>query len=265
MHFKHQLVGSLALVLATGSMAAGFTNGGFEDGTTSGWTIGGGNRNGQSLASLNPSSYLPGGANYNATIANSHSAVVTPGADPKNGSVMPDRVYSGGYSLRVEDTTTGGYLSVASQTVTAYSEPNIFFTWLAVLEGAHDASSAAALVIQLKDLTQGDTLISRQYSAVTGTGGVDTRFSYNSSTGDYYTPQWQIEQLAIDSSRQGHTFQLIVLATDCGPTGHAGYAYLDGFGSVTPPSDVPEPASLSLAGVALLGLVAARRRRQRQA
>lgn len=262
MNFKNKLVGALIMVAASASMAAGFTNGGFEDGTTSGWIIGGGNRSSQGLAAINPSDYLPGGSRYSASIANNHSAVVSSGTDVSNGAVMPNVVYSGAHSLRVEDTFTGGYLSVAAQTVTSYTEPNIFFSWLAVLEGAHDASSAAALVIQLKDLTQGDTLISRQYSAVTGTGGVDARFSFNNSTGDYYTSQWQIEQLAIDASRQGHSFQLIVLATDCGPTGHAGYAYLDGFGSVTPPTSLPEPASLALSGMALLGLAAARRRRQ---
>lgn len=262
MNFKQKLIGSLAMVLASTSMAAGFVNGGFDNGTTSGWTIGGGFRNYQTLGSLNPSDYVPGGSSYDASIANSHSAVVNPGLDPNNGSLMPNVVYSGAHSLRVEDTISGGYLSVAAQTVTNYTEPNIFFTWLAVLEGAHDASTAAALVIQLKDVTLGDVLISRQYSAVTGTGGVDARFTYNSNTGDYYTSQWQIEQLTIDASRQGHTFELIVLASDCGPTGHSGYAYLDGFGSVTPPTSLPEPASLALSGVALLGLAAARRRRQ---
>lgn len=252
-----------SLALATGAHAAGFVNGGFDNGTASGWTIGGGARSGQNLSSMNPSDYLPGGSRYIASIANSHSAVVSPGLDPGLGALMPNIVYAGSNSLRVEDTTNGGFASVVSQTVTNYTDPNIFFAWLAVLEnGGHSAEQSAAMIIQLNDVTAGDTLISRIYNAVGGGGGVDSRFS--TSGNFFYTAAWQIEQLPIDASRLGHTFTLTVLATDCGPTGHEGYVYLDGFGAVTPPTGgtVPEPGSLALCGAALAGLVAARRRKQ---
>ena len=81
-----------------------------------------------------------------------------------------------------------------------------------------------------------------------------------SNNGFYYTAQWQIEQLTIDSSLSGHDFQLLVLAADCEPTGHRGYAYLDGFGAAPPTNDVPEPASLALVGLALAGAAVGRRR-----
>lgn len=254
-----------ALTLAASANAAGFVNGSFEDGTTTGWTIGGGSRSSQNLSSIDPSQYLPGGSRYNATIANGHSAVVgTSYVDTSPvGNLLPSPVYGGNYSLRVEDTTSGGYVSVASQTVANYTDPDIFFAWLAVLEnGGHSAEQSAAMIIQLKDLTVGDVLISRVYNAVGGGGGVDARFSQLGNY--YYTSQWQIEQLAIDASRQGNTFELTVLASDCGPTGHEGYIYLDGFGNVAPPpAGVPEPGALLLAGTALLGAAGVRRRKSK--
>lgn len=255
------LAAAIAAIGLTGSAwGASFVNGGFEDGNLNGWTIGGGSRGGQNLSTINPADYLPGGSRYNAGIAGSHSALVTPGAEPQFPALMPSVVYSGGYALRVEDRTTGGYVSVASQTVNNYTDASIYFAWLAVLEnGGHTAPQSAAMIIQLQDLTAGDTPILRVYNAVGGGGGVDSRF--NTLGNYYYTPLWQIEQLTIDASRMGHDFTLTVLASDCAPTGHEGYVYLDGFGAAPPPvGSVPVPGALALLGIGALGLGLTRRK-----
>ena len=55
------------------------------------------------------------------------------GNDPNVGSLL-NRVYSGNYSYRAEDTTWGGYASAITQTVTNWTDNNIFFAWAAVLE-----------------------------------------------------------------------------------------------------------------------------------
>jgi hypothetical protein len=253
------ILSGLVMLTPATSQAAGFINGSFEDGNSNGWTVGGGFRGSVDNATLTPALILPGGALYNAGIASSHSSIISAGSvDPNVGAAMGSIVYSGNYSWRVEDTTFGGYASAISQQVLNYTDTDIFFAWKSVLLGAHGPLDAATMQITLTDLTTNTLLVNRQYNAASGGGGVDPRFSQ--SGGNYYTPNWQIEQISIDASLQGHNFLLSVLGSDCEPTGHWGYVYLDGFGSVIPPVGVPEPASMLVMGAGLLGLAAARRK-----
>jgi len=252
MKLKLSMLVLAAMAATSSAQAAGFVNGSFETGDASGWTQGGGYRAGIFNNALNPSTFLPGDGGAR------NSIIAAGTADPHLGALLGSTVYGGNYSMRVENTSSGGYASVLTQTVLNYTDTDIFFAWKAVLEGAHGVTDAAAMVITLTDLTDNVVLINRTYSAVSGS--VDARFSY--ANGDYYTPNWQIEQLPIDASLSGHDFQLSVLAADCKPTGHYGYVYLDGFGAAPPsPGNVPEPATLALAGLALAGAAAARRRR----
>lgn len=267
MRMNH-VVGALAVFAAASSaQAAGFVNGGFEDGNFNSWDSGGGCRAPVVNSGLVATDFLPGGSRYGSTSGcsgtgiggvTSHSQVISAGyVDPNVGALLGSTVYSGSKAARVEDTTYGGYASVLSQTVNNYTDPDIFFAWKAVLLGAHGINDAATFIITLRDLTTSTNLIRREYNAAAFPGA-----PFSQSGGNYYTAQWQIEQIAIDASLSGHNFQLTVLAADCEPTGHWGYVYLDGFGAVLPPPGVPEPGSLALAGLALAGLAAARRRKQ---
>lgn len=257
MKLKLSMLALATLTAMSSAQAASFVNGGFENGDASGWTQGGGFRGNVMNSGLDPANFVPGdGGTRNSIIS-------TGTVDPRVGAALGTTVYGGNYSMRVENVINGGYASVLTQTVLGYTDASIFFAWKAVLDGAHGIDDAATILITLKDLTTGNVEITRKYNASNDGTGVDARFSQQGNY--FYTPQWQIEQLVINSGLSGHDFQLSVLAADCEPTGHFGYVYLDGFGSVTPPNgNVPEPASLALAGLALAGAAAARRRRARQ-
>jgi hypothetical protein len=208
---------------------------------------------------LTPATFLPGGSLYSGP--STRSGVVAAGTvDPLLGAALGSTVYSGNYSYRAEDTDTGGYASALSQKMTNYTDENIFFAWKAVLEnGDHEADASAELLITLTDDTTGTLLISRVYNAGAGGGGVDSRFTTSGTL--FYTPDWQIEQLGIDSSLAGHDFTLSLLAADCYFGAHTGYAYIDVFGAVIPPVNVPEPASAALMLLGAATLLKSRRRK----
>lgn len=213
------LLASTALTAAAGAAhAQSFVNGSFETGDTSGWSVGGGSWHGGAYPV--PDDYLPGGVNYGGP---GPISITTPGVDANTDGNL-NEVYAGSHSVRVNDAAQNYSVSVISQTVTGYSDPLIAFAYAAVLEASHGATDSDAFIITLTDTTTSETLFSYNLNSATAPG-----LFTQSSTGWFYTP-W-IEQSIDVSSRAGHNFILSLLANDCPYGGHAGYAYLDGFGS----------------------------------
>lgn len=245
------ILAAALLVAATTAHAGTFVNGAFETGDLSGWTRGSGYWSGG--WPLNPADYSLGGPSYNAGA--DASGVVSSGLDPRTDNTL-NMVYSGNYSARVNDSNNNNSVSTLIQSVTNYTDPNIYFAWAAVLQGSHGLTDSDNFTLTLTDDTMGTTLYQRSYSSASAAG---TALFTQSSTGWYYTT-WQIENLDV-SGASGHNFTLALLAADCPYGGHAGYVYLDGFGSVIPPVGVAEPASLALLGMGFVGLGLIRTRR----
>ncbi len=226
----------LSCAIALPSFAGSFANGGFEDGTLNGWTQGGGYWNGE--WPINPSEYLPGGSKYNPNYM--VNTVASPGPDPIVGNLL-NRVYSGNYSAQINNTVRNNSISVLSQTVQNYTDPFIYFAWAAVLESSHGLTDSDNFILTLTDDTLSKTLYSVAFNSA------DAQYSnLFHQYGNWFYTEWQVQQLDV-SKNLGDTFTLTLLASDCPYGGHAGYVYLDGFGSAPPPR-VPEPASLILLG-----------------
>ena len=262
---------STALLALSLPASAIFTNGGFETGDFTGWTSGFGVNNG-----------LQGAQPYSSTSISIGSggtfrgAVVSTGPDLFGAPItLP---YAGTRTARVNNSATGGYLNFISQSdlVTeadrdpSDSQLHIRFNYAVVLDDpSHSASQQPFFFLRVRNVTKNTTL----YEDFSFAGQTGTQFvSVPSPTGGSNPKflDWKAADVVVSNADLGDTIEVYLMASDCSPTGHAGYAYLDGFGSrVVPPgatvaTPVPtlnETALMAL-GLLLAGVAATSLRRR---
>lgn len=247
---------ALSAFAATPASANTFVNGDFETGTLAGWTGGGGSWFGSPPAPVAAATYNGGPSNN--TITNIGTDSITGASTTYGGS---------NHAVRVNDSVNNYSVSTLQQTVTNYSDNDIFFAWNAVLDGSHGLTDSDYFSLTLHDDTTNTEIVNRSYSSAgdLGSGGSPVTWtSYPDPVGHqpWMTTGWVVENINLVAlGAVGHDFTLTLLASDCPYGGHAGYVYLDGFGNVAPPPSVPEPASLALIGLGLAGLATMRRRK----
>jgi MYXO-CTERM domain-containing protein len=273
------VIALLSIGVAGSAHANSFLNGGFEDGNFGGWSQGSGYWDccGQTsylpnaLQSagdvagnlpLDPAKFAPTGANYNA--AANASSIVTAGNDPIVGAAL-NMVKYGTYAARINDSSQNYSVSTISQTVTNYSGTTMAFAWAAVLQGSHGLNDSDNFSLKIVDKTLGATLYEVAYSSAGKVGGAGTANAVFHQVGGWSYTDWQEVGLAVTA---GHDYEISLLGADCPYGGHAGYVYLDGFGTTQggpgdngTPGTVSEPGSLALAGLGLLAAVGTRRRK----
>ena len=236
--------------------AAIFQNGGFESGNFNGWTTGFGVNNGMTGAQpfTSASISLSSGGSF-------RGAVASAGPDLVGAPITLPHV--GGRTARVNNDATGGYANFISQTDVITNADrdatdnklHVRFDYAVVLEDpGHSADAQPFFFIRVRDVTAGTTLF-EDFSFAGQTG---TQFQPLANTSYRYL-NWKGADVVVPDASVGHSIEVYLLASDCSPSAHLGYAYLDGFGSqvVTPPAPPPAggivPAP-TLDETALIGL-----------
>jgi PEP-CTERM motif len=246
-----------SLAFSMSASAASFLNGGFEDGNLGSWENGGRNRAGTNNSALTAAYFLGN--------TSSQVSVVGPGNDPRVGANL-NSVFAGNFSARIGDTITGGNGGAIAQTVVNYTASTLNFSWAAVVEPQHDLEDSPIFGVRVIDVTAANAVVYNvSFLAASGasTAGLFRTSTVNSS---YLYAPWQSVSV---NTTVGNTYRIELFAADCEPTGHLGYAYLDGFGSVTGGGgdngntggngNVPLPGTVALLALGLAG-VALRRK-----
>ena len=247
----------VAAVLSASPAFALFVNGGFETGNFDGWTLEQANVNTSTIYSA--ISWTAG--------TNSLSAVIGNGS-MQPGQTLPVNVYNETKMARINDIGGSYHATQISQSDNLVAEDlgkTIYVNWGAMLvDPSHPIHEQPNFGI---NIFKGTTSIySFTANATTaGTAGSGwTVAGHDTVYGDplyYKSGTWS---QALDSTWGiGDAITIKMWVTDCGQSGHGGFAFLDGIGTTyQPPNTVPEPATMVLFGIGLLGLAGVSRKKR---
>jgi hypothetical protein len=254
------LLGILVLAAPVAVAMPNFVNGGFEDNNFNGWT--------------------GTGQNY----------IMNGGFDPRTMNLLPT-VYTGQHSAKVGDEFSYGwygnyngappavndqYSSISQrETVGAADVKDLYFAWAAVaLQPAAGHAYLETPYFQIDINRYHNAIKSVLYTEQQYTGSPDQPNlgwlqgaldndnlggNYHDGSTWFYHP-WDVFHIDLSAAGilPGDDLEVVMTTRDCTISGHAGYAYLDGFGIDRPVPNIPEPSTVGMLGLGLAALVGAR-------
>jgi hypothetical protein len=254
------------------SAYAGFTNGGFEDGTFNGWTVQQGFNNGYRAYNFLQSSYgINGVPNSDPDplkdigwgYQNMYAAAPAPVVVDKAGFTDPyfptvQNMFIGNKMAKLNDINNGFHVTQISQTGTidtsdyqGGTSATLYINWAGIMENpGHPHEEDPWFII---NVYKNGVLFSEQrhYSEEPG-------WTQAAISGPNYSPVfYSTGQFTLGNLTAGDQVKVVLTVADCAQGGHGAYAYLDGVGTayVPPPNQVPDSGmSLALLGVSALGL-----------
>lgn len=225
------------------SVLALFDNGGFEDGSLTGWSV---------------SSFLNYGLNGAAPFDGSDIQRTAGGellssalgpfptmsqSDPNTGNAL-HFPQSGQYCARVNYEGVNRNANSLKQTIVISDADRvggslrIQFAWAAVVENPeHDDAKQPYVYIAMKNLAKNGALLYEVFIfADDDSSSIPWRSFMLSEEEEYQFTDWQVidRSFTADQVATGDSVEIEVIAAGCSRTGHQGYVYVDSFGSFIP-------------------------------